>query len=119
MSVQSAVANIVNNAFNSLGDLQSEFTLVSDVSTFDPLTSETTTVTSTSVVKGLLDNGKIKYMDEKNLTDEYVTLWVKFNGVHPTLADKVIDGTDEYKILKVEPLKTNDTVFVYRLFLAK
>lgn len=115
MISESAIQDIISRAFSSLGDVAGTFYIKSSVDTFDPLTSETTSIVTTVECQGVLDTSRIYYLDEQALTDAHNSLWLK-STVAPKLSDTILDSVGiEYPIVKVTAMKSNVTPYIYRV----
>lgn len=112
------IQNAVKIAFDSVGDLGGTFTVRTETSVFDPLTSLTVTTNKDVEGVGIIDSSEIKYLDNTNLTNRYITLWLS-TSVEPKLSDKMVMPDGSFKnILIVNPIVSYNTNFIYEVGLA-
>ena len=111
----STIQSAVNQAFRTLGDLVGSFTLNRVTLTFDPLTSDTTSVSTTFVGEGVFDNDKSKMASLTVLTKDQTRIWLKIT-TEPLLSDTLTfpDGSVR-SIVEVRPVRANTTVFIYEV----
>lgn len=105
----------INQAFTVLGDLVGSFTLNRVTVTFDPLTSDTTSVSTTFVGEGVFDNDKSKLASMTVLAKDQTRIWLKI-AEEPLLSDTLTfpDGSNR-AIVEVKPVRANTTVFIYEV----
>lgn len=117
MSNIATIQSAITQAFDILGDLVGTFTLKRSVETFNPATSDVTSVSSTIVGQGVFHNDKTAFFSTTELSKGRTKVWVKF-AVPPELTDVMVlpDGS-ERSILEIKPVQANTTVFIYECIL--
>ena len=127
MSLTSRIQSAVDLAFSSLSDLVGSYTLQRTTEVFNPATSEVTTTVVTYIGTGLEDRavGSLtsRFSDRpaifSTIESGQIRIWLKIDQ-EPQLTDKIIFPDNEsYSIVRVTPVKTYNTVFLYELVVTR
>jgi len=114
MSRQAALKQVFKNAFAQLGDMVATITITSRVKTFDPLTSETNVVETTSTGEGIIDRTTISYIDDTTQTGKHYKMYLQ-SEVEPKHDDTITVGTDVYSILFINEYNSNNLTLAYEV----
>lgn len=132
MSLVSAIQSAIDDAFNALGDLVGSFTLRRRTSTFNPLTSDYSEVVTDYIGTGFIDKDfKDSYGNQSSerrtiessihgttIETGNTVLWLKISQ-EPKVSDFIVmPDSVERVIVKVTPIKTYNTAFMYEIELA-